>query len=269
MTGPAGTAERHGGRARPGVSVAAPAGHRRWLRLPSRRTLVLLAVLTLATTGFAGWALYASDWLRITRVSVSWSGGQQELTADQVERVAAVPVGAPMATLDKDGIRARLLAELPRLKSVSVVRAWPDGVGLKVTERAPEALMPTDSGYTHVDDEGVAFAETDARPAGVPLLRLDLTEDASLRRFGEDRIRAEAVSVVGALPAAVRERAGTLRVRGYDAITVELSDGRTVRWGSAEQPEAKARALAALWKAAGDAEHFDVTVPSAPAVSRG
>jgi cell division protein FtsQ len=58
-----------------------------------------------------------------------------------------------------------------------------------------------------------------------------------------------------------------VRVRSYDSITLELTGGRTVLWGSGEQEAAKAKSLTALMKAAEDAEHFDVSVPSAPASS--
>ena len=58
-------------------------------------------------------------------------------------------------------------------------------------------------------------------------------------------------------------------VASFDAITLELSGGRTVRWGSAEDSDAKAEALRTLFNAAVDARHFDVSAPSVPAASGG
>ena len=59
----------------------------------------------------------------------------------------------------------------------------------------------------------------------------------------------------------------TVLVRSYDDVELELADGRTVAWGSAENGRAKARSLTALMKAASGARHFDVSVPTAPASS--
>ncbi|RKN42306.1 cell division protein FtsQ/DivIB [Streptomyces hoynatensis] len=236
---------------------------------PRRRLLALLLVSAVALGGFGAWALYGSSWLRIERVSVHWTGGPHELTADQILGAADVPLNSPMASLDKDAVRDRLLERLPRLESVRVVRAWPHGVSLKVTEREAQALIPIPGGYREVDAHGVVFAEAAEALPGVPLLDLDLEPSPSLRRFGEDRIRRAAVSVAVALPEELRGELRAIRVASYDSITLELSGDRTVRWGSAERPEAKVAALLAVMKVAGDARYFDVSAPTAPASAEG
>jgi cell division protein FtsQ len=93
------------------------------------------------------------------------------------------------------------------------------------------------------------------------------SRSASLRRFGEDRLVREAVRVAGGIPAAVARTTRSVKVRSYDDISLELNDGRTVAWGSSEKGATKARTLTALMKAAPDARHFDVSVPTAPASS--
>ncbi|GAA2043178.1 FtsQ-type POTRA domain-containing protein [Streptomyces carpaticus] len=254
------------------ASAAPESGQRPGRRLlpRSRILLVLALVAALGAAGFGAWALYGSQWLRIEKVSVAWeSGSRRELTADQVLSEAAVPLGAPMASLDKDAIEDRLLAALPRLKSVRVVRAWPHGVGLKVTEREPSAQVPAPGGFAEVDEEGVRFAEIAEPLPSVPLLEPDMADAPSVRRFDEERTLREAVAVAAALPEPLAERTSVIRIASYDAITLELSDDRTVRWGSPEDSSAKAGALTILMKAAPDARHFDVSVPSAPAASGG
>jgi cell division protein FtsQ len=122
-----------------------------------------------------------------------------------------------------------------------------------------------------VDDEGVRFATVSDAPKGIPALELTLSRSgsstASLRRFGEGRLVREAVRVAGAIPAAVARDTRTVKVSSYDDISLELSDGRIIAWGSAENGAAKARTLTALMKASPDARHFDVSVPTAPASS--
>ena len=80
----------------------------------------------------AVWVLYGSSWLRVTRVPVS---GTRVLTPAEVRDAAAVPVGAPLVSVDTDAIAARMRRKLPRIDTVDVSRSWPHGIELKVTER--------------------------------------------------------------------------------------------------------------------------------------
>ncbi|MGW0814727.1 cell division protein FtsQ [Streptomyces viridiviolaceus] len=235
---------------------------------PRLRAIVILsAALVLAGAGTV-WVLYGSNWLRVERVSVS---GTRVLTHQQVRGAADVPVGDPLVSVDTEAIEARLGRELPRIDSVDVVRSWPHGIGLKVTERTPVLIVQKGGKFIEVDDEGVRFATVSRAPKGVPALELDPSRSgsvaASLRRFGEDRLVREAVRVAGRIPDAVARDTRVVKVRSYDDISLELSGGRTVAWGSGERGEQKARTLTALMKAAPDARHFDVSVPTAPASS--
>ncbi|MQY33091.1 Cell division protein FtsQ [Streptomyces sp. RB17] len=240
----------------------------RGLRRPGLRVIVILAALVVLLGGGGTWVLYGSNWLRVRHVSVS---GTLVLTPAEVRDAAAVPVGAPMISVDTEGIEARLRRKLPRIDTVDVVRSWPQGIGLKVTERTPVLLVRKGGNFVEVDDEGVRFATVSQAPKGVPALELSVSRTgsgvASFRRFGADRLVREAVRVAGELPAAVAGDTRTVQVRSYDDISLELADGRTVAWGSGENGPAKARALTALMKAAPRVRHFDVSVPTAPASS--
>jgi cell division protein FtsQ len=240
----------------------------RRLRVPQPRTIIVLAVVLVLLGAGGVWALYGSQWLRVERVSVS---GTDVLTPGQVREAADVPVGSPLISVDTDAIEARLLRKLPRIDSVDVVRSWPHGIGLKVVERTPVLIVEKGGKFVEVDDGGVRFATVSQAPKDVPALELTVSESgsgaASLRRFGEDRLVREAVRVAGDIPVAVAKIARTVKVRSYDDISLELSDGRTVAWGSGEKGAAKARTLTALLKAAPDARYFDVSVPTAPASS--
>lgn len=267
MAGPT-TAERGagkspGGKAGP-VRPARKGSPARRPRLPGRRS-VLLAVTGSFLVAAGMWVLYGSPWLRVEQVT---SSGTEVLTPEEVAAVAAVPMDSPLISIDTDAIEARLLHGLPRIDSVDVVRSWPHGVGLNVTERKPVLVMEKGAKFIEVDAKGVRFATVDKAPGAVPRLELSAARSPSLRRFGPDRLVAEAVRVSGELPGSVAADTRVVTVRSYDYITLELSRGRTVVWGSAEKGEAKARALTALLKAAPKARHFDVSAPTAPAASR-
>jgi cell division protein FtsQ len=233
-------------------------------RLTGRTRLVLAAVGLVLTAAATAWVLYGSSWLRLERVTTT---GTDVLTRSEVEAAAAAPVGSPLISVDTGAIADRLRQKLPRIDSVDVVRSWPHGVGLKVTERKPVLLVEKGAKFIEVDAEGVRFATVDEAPPHVPLLALTPDQSASLRRFGSDRLLREAVRVAGDLPGQVAGETGTVRVTSYDSIVLELTGGRTVMWGSSEEGPVKARVLIALMKASPKAGHFDVSAPTAPAVS--
>nr|WP_199885456.1 FtsQ-type POTRA domain-containing protein [Streptomyces sp. CB00455] len=222
----------------------------------------LAAAVLLAAGGT--WALYGSSWLRVEKVTAA---GTDVLSPEQVLAAAAVPVGAPLAGVDTDEIENRVRSRLPRIDSVDVVRAWPHGIGLKVTERKPVLLIEKDTGFLEVDASGVRFDTVAKAPPGVPVLELNARQSPSARRFDEERLLHEAVLVAGSLPAPVAKETLQVTVGSYDSVVLELTGSRTVAWGSGELGDAKGRALSALLKAAPKARHFDVSVPTAPAVS--
>ncbi|WP_327711554.1 FtsQ-type POTRA domain-containing protein [Streptomyces sp. NBC_00464] len=234
-------------------------------RRMSRRTLVIvIAAAVLLLGSGAVWALYGSSWLRAEQVRIT---GVDVLTPAEVETAAAVPMGAPLISVDTDAVAERLRQKLPRIDTVDVVRSWPHGIGLKVTERQPVLLVKKGAKFIEVDAEGVRFATVDKAPGRVPLLELTPGQSASLRRFGSDRLVREAVRVAGDLPDEVVKETKVVRVISYDSVSLGLTGDRTVIWGSSEEGAVKAKVLTALMKAAPKAGHFDVSAPTAPAVS--
>lgn len=234
-------------------------------RLPHRRRLLVWGIAAVLLGAAVSWALYGSSWLRAGRVEVH---GTEVLTAGEVRAAAAVPLGEPLVSVDTDAIADRLRTRLPRIETVEVSRSWPHAISLKVTERQPRAILEKDGKFVEIDGKGVRFATVDHPPQRVPRLTLEAPgNSSSLGWFGRERLEGEGVRVAASLPPAVRKDTVTVRVRSYDSITVELTGGRTVVWGSGERGDAKARALAALMKAAHGANHFDVSAPSAPAAS--
>ena len=273
MGGAAGgtTTDRQRGANSPRTPSDSPPTQRapRRLRWPKPK-LLLAGTLVVVTVSFAGWALYGSSWFRVERVSVS---GTEKLSVAEVRKIADVKLDAPLVAVDKSAVERRLTRSLRRVDTVEVVRDWPHGINVKVTERKPAAVTqrPGHKGqFLEVDAKGVRYGVVAKRPPGVPLLVMDLDKAADSPRFGADRLRREAVVVATELPASVRKEAQAIRVRSFDSITVELTANRMVMWGSSEYGAAKAKSLRALMAAhnkGSGARYFDVSVPSAPAVS--
>ncbi|GAA3838210.1 cell division protein FtsQ/DivIB [Streptomyces phyllanthi] len=250
-----------------GADEDLPSGPPPHRRLPGPRVLIILSLALVLAGATTVWALYGSSWLRVEQVSVS---GTRVLTEAQVREAADVPLGAPLVSVDTDAMEARLRRKLPRIDSIEVDRSWPHGIDLKVSERVP-VLITENSGkggkYVEVDAKGVRFATVSEPPKGVPILEMDVSRSPASRRFDTGRLVREAVRVAGDIPDAVARGTRVVKVLSYDSISLELTDGRTVNWGSGEKGRAKARTLTALLEAAPDARHFDVSVPTAPASS--
>ncbi len=134
-------------------------------RIGRRLLLVLIGVAAALLTAFVVWALYGSSWFRVAEVRTS---GVEVLSREQVEAAAATPLGAPLVSVDTDAMERRLRQKLPRIDTVDVVRSWPDGIGLEVTERKPVLLVEKGGKFVEVDAEGVRFATVDKAPKGVP-----------------------------------------------------------------------------------------------------
>jgi cell division protein FtsQ len=234
------------------------------LGLSGRGTLIVSLVAFAVLVAGGAWMLYGSAWLRVEKVGAS---GTRVLTPREVVEAADIPMNMPLASVDTEGVEDRLRAKLPRIASVAVERVWPDEIALKVVERKPEVLLKKGGKFIEVDRESVRFATVGQPPKGVPVLELDASRSPSLKRFGAARLQREAVRVAAGLAERIHRRTQVIRVRSYDSITLELTGGRTVVWGSSERTAAKSRVLLALMKTAKEARYFDVRAPSAPAAT--
>ncbi|MGA8994308.1 MAG: FtsQ-type POTRA domain-containing protein, partial [Nocardioidaceae bacterium] len=218
--------------------------------------LVVIAVLGVGVVAVATWLVFFSAVLAVEGVRVE---GNEVLSAAAVRRAADVPLGAPLATADLDAVTARV-ARLRAVRTVDVSRSWPDRVRIAVRERRAVAVVERDGTgrLRGVDADGVAFRGYAARPTGLPRIRVG-------RRAGQEAV-AEAAAVAGALPADVARRVAFIRVQTVDTISLRLRDGRTVRWGSAEDSADKSRVLAVLLGQ--QAGYYDVSVPGRPVIRR-
>ena len=86
--------------------------------------------------------------------------GNNRLSRDEINTVLGV-TNKSIFTIQPDDIATRLLLNYPELASADVKVYLPNHVFVTVTERQPVILWQQDSGYTWVDETGVAF-----RPRG-------------------------------------------------------------------------------------------------------
>ena len=225
---------------------------RRWARRWPRLRLVLALLLLVVLAGAAYHAVYVSDRLSVQGVEVS---GEDVLSRDDVLASADVPLGGPLATADLPAIQRRV-ASLANVESVDVTRQWPDEVRIEVTERTPVAMVRRGDQLRAVDADGVLF-DLDSTPEGLPRIDAALTTDR--------RALSEGAHVVAALPGTVARLVDHLTLASVDESDLALRDGRTVRWGSADDSGRKAEVLGALLGRPG--QTLDVSVPGQPTTS--
>jgi cell division protein FtsQ len=196
-------------------------------------------------------------WTALLGVRAVRVSGAQQLTAAQVIAAAKVPTGTPMLRLDISTIE-RQVHQLPRVGKVDVVREWPSTIRIDITERDPVGYVVEADGTHLVDRTGLDYATITGRPAGLP--RIVLAKITP----GDQRTQA-VVAVLGALPAQLRSLVLTVSAKTPGSVTLGLTGGRTIRWGSMDESARKAEVLAALMTRPGKV--YDVSSPDLPTIS--
>jgi cell division protein FtsQ len=211
---------------------------RRRVRRPvdPRRRLLTAAAAVLLVLGVLAWVVLGSPLLAVRTVQVD---GEAGLTEAQVAEVAGISPGTPLVRVDTAAAAARVAA-LPQVASAEVARGWPNTVVVTVAERVPVAVVADGGTRRLVDAGGVVFDTiTGDPPAGV--VPLDVPDPGP-----DDAATSAALGALTALPREVRSQVTGVAARTADDVTLTLTDGRSVLWGSAARTDRKAEVLDAL-----------------------
>lgn len=217
----------------------------------TRRKLILGTIAVVLVGAVVTWLVAFSSVFGVGTVTVR---GVHTLDAPAVRAAARISDGTPLVRLDTDAVRTRVEA-LPDVASATVTTSFPSTVVITVTERAPVGVVHAGSHYRLVDRTGDQFRTVAKRPAHLPLFVVP--KGANARATG----RAVA-TVAGALSAKLRGRIASIQALDPQAITLLLTNGRVVRWGSEARSGQKARILPALLRQ--DGTQFDLTNPDQP-----
>lgn len=215
-----------------------------------------LAALVVAALGALVWLVWFSDVLGVRTVQVS---GTEDLDPQVVREAADVTLREPLARVDTVAVETRV-ARLERVERVSVERRWPRTVRITVTERTAIAWTEAAGVRRAVDRFGVDFRTLDKEPK--KLVRI--TTSASDPRQRQLAVSA-AASVIARLASddpGLLEAVRSVDAATRDSVTLELTKGRTVVWGSATKPEQKLEVLDALLEIG--ASEYDVSAPEQP-----
>jgi cell division protein FtsQ len=228
------------------TSQPVPRGAVRGLRVAL--ATLLLAVLTVAL----GLVLYFTPVMSARSIVVTGIGA---VTRDEVLDAAQVRLGTPLLQIDTGGVADRVAA-IRRVASARVQRQYPSALRITILERVPVVVKDFPDGPHLFDRDGVDFA-TAPPPPGLPYL--DVANPGP-----NDPATKAALAVLIALRPEIAAQVSRIAAPSVASITLTLTDGRTVIWGTNERTEEKADKLAALLTQPGHV--YDVSSPDLPTV---
>jgi cell division protein FtsQ len=220
-------------------------------RVPYRRLILTTGVIALVGAVLA-WLVFFSSVLGVRTIKVT---GVRALTVEQVTRAAGISHGSPLIRLDTGAVEHRIEA-LPDVASATVSTSFPSTVTITVVERVPVGVLQVANGFVMVDKSGDQYRTVPSRPVGLPLFVVP--PGTSAKDTG-----GAVATVAVALGTHLRGEITSIQALDPDAISILMSNGIVVAWGSATQNDLKARVLSALLAQPG-AHQIDVTDPSAP-----
>jgi len=233
-------------------------GHSADTDKPAARGAVRGLKLVLATVGLTvlavalGLVLYFTPVMSARSIIVTGTGA---VSRDEVLDAAAVRVGTPLLQIDTDKVADRVAA-IRRVASARVQRQYPSELRITLVERIPVVVKDFPDGPHLYDRDGVDFATAPPPPA---LPYIDVANPGP-----NDPPTKAALGVLLALRPEVVAQVGRIAAPSVASITLTLTDGRTVIWGTNDRTEEKAQKLGALLTQPGRV--YDVSSPDLPTV---
>jgi cell division protein FtsQ len=223
-------------------------------RVRSRRWLAVLLLLSaMGVAGGVAWALLGSSFFAVRSVVVT---GTRLVPESEVLAVADVQPGTPLIRVNTARIAARVLT-IRLVLGVQVSTSWPDRVVITVRERTSAlAVALPGGGFDLIDAYGVVVQPAATRPPGLPLY----TTTAAVSSLRGDPGVGAAAAVLAELPASLRASVTSVVVPSPEQVTLRLSSGVTILWGSPDDAAAKAEELAVLMPT--HARYYDVSAPA-------
>jgi cell division protein FtsQ len=222
---------------------------RRWRR-------IAIAVLAVAAAAGLVWMIWFSSVLAVRDVEVA---GRTTLKQSQVLRAADVPLGRPLARIDVAAIEGRV-AGLERVESVDVSRSWPRTVSITIVERETVVWTTIDGEIRGIDRQGLDYRSYSSAPKGTIEAKLTVADPDDRLSISESVVSV--VRLIAEKDPALRKQIQSVTASSKDSIELDLTEGRTVVWGSDADGERKLTVLDSLLGI--DAARYDVSAPDQP-----
>lgn len=215
------------------------------------KLLTWLIVLAVVSVGL-GLVLYFTPVMSARSIVVTGMGA---VTRQEVVDATKVRLGTPLLQINTDEVADRV-ASIRRVASARVQREYPSTLRVTIVERIPIVVKDFPDGPHLFDRDGVDFA-TAPPPPGLPYIDVDHPGPT-------DPPTTAALQVMTALSPEVVSQVSRIAAPSVASITLTLTDGRTVVWGTTDRTDEKAEKLAALLTQPGHV--YDVSSPDLPTV---
>lgn len=228
---------------------------RRFTQRSRRRRLIWLSALGAVVLLIGGTVAAAySPLFAVRKVTVV---GASALDPAVVEAALSDQIGTPLALVDENDVKTAL-SEFAMIETYALEAKPPHDLTLRIVERTPIGVIASGGGYTLVDAAGVELSTTPDAPAGQPIITV---------KSGTESDAFESVGlVIRSLPADVRATVTEATASTLDDVTLTLSTGLTVVWGSADDSVLKSETLSRVLIARPDANSVDVSSYLVPVV---
>ncbi len=257
------------------LATAERFAERRRLRRRLTRRRVAWSAAGLGAVGVLGWVTFFAPVLALDLAQVEVVGEGTVVDPATVLAVVAEYDGTPLPRLDTVELRRGVL-DVPGVRAAEVARDWPRGLLITLVSREPVAAVPAPTaasdaagapsnggappaGYLLLDVEGVQVGRSADAPAGLPVVGVPVDDR-------DARAMTAVLAVLQSLPPELASQVAAAGATSEDAVSLTLTDGARVEWGSAEQSALKARVVLTLRAApaSADAAVFDVAAPTTP-----
>ena len=232
---------------------------RQWLRRWTKWRALIVAVLLLIVVAALVWLVEFSSVLTATKANVEGLDASSDAppppSTSAIASAAKSEFGTPLVRADLGKVRDRILA-IDAVESVEVSRSWPHTIAIRVVLRTPVAAVEIGGQFHALDADGVVFGDYPKAPTTLPLVETSADAQASVLK--------QAALIATSLPSDLAKSVDHINVATIDEISLSLSGGRTVIWGSSTDSATKADVLTALMKAEPHAQTYDVSVPGQP-----
>lgn len=208
-------------------------------------------------------SIYRSDVFLVEQVEVA---GNQHLTADEVQSIAAMPEGATLLRFPGTLMKERLEAD-PWIESATVTRDFPDTLAIRVVERIPVALVDRgDATFWLVDGDGYMITESAPDTETAMIVIRDVTgldPQPGMRTLSEPLLNA--LAVWAGMSDELRTRVRAISAASIDKTALITTDDIEIFVGSAEDMETKdAVARRILEEEAGKVVYINVRTVDRP-----
>ncbi len=190
--------------------------------------------------------------------------GTHLVPAGRVRAAAGIPLGEPLLRVNTAAAALRVEA-ITQVRSAQVSKSWPDRILITVEERTPVLAVArlgtagstsaASGGYDLIDASGVIVRTAQAKPRGMAVFWPPVPVTALQ---GSPSVAA-AATVLREVPVSIGRSVVVISASSPQNVTLGLSDGITIVWGSTARATAKATELAALMR--GHEHYYDVSSP--------